>query len=400
MPSRSARADGVRTRDIGRPWRNWSGRRRIVNECNSNFRVGYSGTVCARIAGAACHITNKKLNLEFAFRFRRWLIVQHYALSTHEAYCRIVLSLCRFLGNKAMRDVTPLIIGDFLTLTLPPEWSDDHVSHQLCALRCFFDFLYLGGVVDSVAPRFLRARARVRKLPKTLTQSQIKRLIAATDNARDRALIELFYATGCRVGEVTRIRVELIDFRRRCFPVRAKRKERMVYFGAAAARAIHKYLGRRRSGYLFRDIIPQQKGSLTHTKYVWVGMWRDFGDLVVYGRKHSKQFGSVKTVSRASANAKFRRFLKGVDLMRPERDRPLTRSTLGRIVQEIGRRAKLGMVNPHMLRHSFATHMLERGIDIRALQELLGHSWLSSTQIYTRIADKAVARAFRRFHPR
>src|SRR5580700_8270521 len=117
-------------------------------------------------------------------------------------------------------------------------------------------------------------------------------------------------------------------------------------------------------------------------------MWRDFGDLVVYGRKHSKQFGSVRTVSRASANAKFRRFLKGVDLTRPERDRPLTRSTLGRIVQEIGRRAKLGMVNPHMLRHSFATHMLERGIDIRALQELLGHSWLSSTQIYTRIADR------------
>jgi hypothetical protein len=92
------------------------------------------------------HITDKKLNLEFAFRFRRWLIVRHYALSTHEAYCRIVLSLCRFLGNKAMRDLTPLIIGDFPTQTLPSGWSDDHISYQLCALRCFFDFLYLGGL--------------------------------------------------------------------------------------------------------------------------------------------------------------------------------------------------------------------------------------------------------------
>jgi site-specific recombinase XerD len=345
-------------------------------------------------------LSTKTLNREFVFRFRRWLIVQHYALSTHEAYCRIALRLCRYLGNKAMRDVTPMIIGDFLAETLPQNWSDDHVSYQLGALRCFFDFLYLGGIVDSVAPRFLRARARVRKLPKTLTQAQVKRLIAATDNLRDRALIELFYATGCRVGEVTRIRVELIDFRRRCFPVRAKRKERMVYFGPLAARAIRRYLGRRRTGYLFRDIIPQQKGAFTHTKYVWVGMWRDFGDTVVHGRKRSKQFGSVKTVSRASANAKFRRFLKGIDLVRPERDRPLTRSTLGRIVQEMGRRARLGAVNPHMLRHSFATHMLERGADIRVIQELLGHSWLSSTQVYTRLADKGVARAFRRFHPR
>jgi site-specific recombinase XerD len=299
-----------------------------------------------------------------------------------------------------MRDVTPMVVGDFLTETLPPKWSDDHVSHQLGALRCFFDFLYLGGIVDSVAPRFLRARARARQLPKTLTQSQIKRLIAATDNVRDRALIEVFYATGCRVGEVTRIRVELIDFRRRCFPVRAKRKERMVYFGPAAAKAIRKYLGSRRTGYLFQDIIPQQKGCLTHTRFAWVGGWRDFGDSKEYGKKHTKYFGSLQSVSRANAIRRFRRFLKDVDLVRPNPDRPLTRSSLGRIVQEAGRRAKPGMVNPHMLRHSFATHMLERGADIRAIQELLGHSYLSSTQIYTHVINNAVASAFRKFHPR
>jgi site-specific recombinase XerD len=86
--------------------------------------------------------------------------------------------------------------------------------------------------------------------------------------------------------------------------------------------------------------------------------------------------------------------------VRHKPDRPMTRSNLGRIVQEAGRCAKLGMVNPHMLRHSFATHMLERGADIRAIQELLGHSYLSSTQVYTRVTNNAVASAFRKFHPR
>jgi len=78
----------------------------------------------------------------------------------------------------------------------------------------------------------------------------------------------------------------------------------------------------------------------------------------------------------------------------------MTRSTLGRIVQEIGRRANLGLVNPHMLRHSFATHMLECGADIRAIQELLGHSYLSSTQVYSRVSNYAIASAFRKFYPR
>jgi integrase/recombinase XerD len=78
----------------------------------------------------------------------------------------------------------------------------------------------------------------------------------------------------------------------------------------------------------------------------------------------------------------------------------MTRSTLGRIVQEIGRRAGLGPVSPKILRHSFATHLLDRGANIRAIQELLGHSYFTSTQVYTRISNEAVASAFKKFHPR
>jgi site-specific recombinase XerD len=346
------------------------------------------------------HLTTKSLNREFVHRFRRWLNAQHYALSTENSYCRVALKLCRFIGNKPLRKVTPMDIGDFITETLPPTWSDGFIIHQLAGLRCFFDFLYLGGVVDSVAPRFLKARTPVRKLPKTLTQSQVRKFIAAADTARDRALAEVFYSTGCRVGEVTAIRVEHIDFRRRCFPVAAKRQERMVYFGAAAAKAILKYLGRRRTGYLFQDIVPQQNGYITYARRQWIGSWREYPPHNPRGSKHSKWLGHPKTMSRATAQRKFDKLLKGLPLQRPKPERPLTRSTLGRIVKEIGRRAKLGIVNPHMLRHSFATHMLERGADIRAIQELLGHAYLSSTQVYTRISNNTVASTFKKFHPR
>jgi len=345
-------------------------------------------------------LTNKSLNRECVARFRRWLNAQHYAISTQNSYCRIALRLCRFIGSHSLRDVTPMGIADFLTKTLPPRWSDGHVLHQLGALRGFFDFLYLGGIVDSVAPRFLKARTPVRKLPRTLTQSQMKKLIATADNARDRALLEVFYATGCRVGEVTVIRVEQIDFRRRCFPVAAKRQERMVYFGARAAIAIRRYIGRRRSGYLFQDIIPQQKGYLTRSRLQWIGNWRDYRPEKGHVSRHTKWLGDPSQVSHATAQRKFNKLLQGIDLTRPKPDRPLTRSTLGHIVKEIGRRAKLGTVNPHMLRHSFATHLLERGADIRAIQELLGHSFLTSTQVYTRIRNNAIASAFRKFHPR
>ena len=291
-------------------------------------------------------------------------------------------------------------VGDFIGKTLPEKWTDGYVLLRLQALRCFFDFLYLGGIVDSVAPRFLRARPAPHKLPKTLTQAQVKKLISTASNGRDRALLEVFYATGCRAGEVTGIRVEQIDFRRRCFPVHGKRKERVVYFGSSATKAIRKYIKTRKSGFLFQDIIPQQKGYITFSSYAWVGNWRDYRPGKSWGKRRSKWLGSPANISYENAQRKFRAYLKGIDLGRPKPDRPLSRSTLGLIVHEIGRRAQLGTVNPHMMRHSFATHMLERGADIRAIQELLGHTYLTSTQIYTKVSNNAVAAAFKKFHPR
>jgi integrase/recombinase XerC len=340
----------------------------------------------------------KSLNLKMAERFRAWLGTQKYAISTQERYHRVACKLCEFIGRKALASVTPMDIGDFLTQTLPDRWQDSYISDHLGPLRSFFDFLYLGGVVDSVAPRFLKARARTKPLPRALTEAQVRKLIYSADHPRDRALVEFLYSTGCRVGEARMARVEDIDFRRRSLRVRAKRKDRIVYFGRQAATALRAYLRGRKSGYVFQNKMPAQKGYLTYYKRAWIGNWWDHR----IGSKRCKWLGNPSKVCRKEALKKFRAFLRenSIDLARPRPDRPLNRSALGFIVKELGRKAGIGKISPHTLRHSFATHLLQRGADIRAIQELLGHSYLTSTQIYTRISNNRVRHAFCKFHPR
>jgi site-specific recombinase XerD len=344
----------------------------------------------------------KTLNLEMAERFRAWLCAQKYSQSTEERYHRIACKLCHFIGRKALASVTPMDIGDFLTKTLPDRWQDNYISDHLGPLRSFFDFLYLGGVVDSVAPRFLKARARAKPLPRALTEAQVRKLIQITSHPRDRALVELLYATGCRIGEIRLARVEDIDFGGKRLRVRGKRKERIVYFGKQAARSLRLYLKGRKTGYVFQDKIEPQKGYVTCTRTTWLGVWKDYRTRKKGGVRHTKRLGNRSCVSHEEARRRFRAFLRDnkVDLFRYRPDRPLNRSALTFVVRELGRQAGIPGVSPHALRHSFATHLLDRGADIRAIQELLGHAYLTSTQIYTQISNQSIEAAFRRFHPR
>jgi integrase/recombinase XerC len=345
--------------------------------------------------------SHKAVNLEAVKRLARWLHAQNYRESTILGYCSTARKLCTFVGDRPLRSVTPMQISDFITSTLPTQWSDSRVHDKLTALRCFFDFLYLGGVVDSVAPRYLSARGRIKKLPPTISQPQALKLIKAAKTPREKAIVELFYATGSRTKEVAEIRVENINFKKRCFPVLAKRKERIVYFGPAAHEALKLYLGERKSGYLFQDEIRPQRGILAYHNDAWLATWRDHHVGIKHGQRCSKGLGSTKTTSRAQAKARFKELMKTINLVRPKPDRPLTNSTFNRIIQEVARRAKLGIiVTPKMLRHSFATHLLERGADIRVIQELLGHAFLTSTQVYTRVSNLQAEETFRLYHPR
>jgi site-specific recombinase XerD len=142
----------------------------------------------------AAHSRLKKLkpsevNREMATRFGQWLTSQQYSTSTQDHYLSLASRLCDYLGDRSLEGVTPLDIGDFLHHLYRSHQRTSQFSNALVGLRCFFDFLYLGGVVDSLAPRFVRNRPRERKLPRALTLQQVKVLF------REAELREAAYVT-------------------------------------------------------------------------------------------------------------------------------------------------------------------------------------------------------------
>lgn len=347
---------------------------------------------------SALPVTNKS-NAELLSFFVEWLVAQRYARTTREAYGRVALRFCRFLGDQHLQFVTHLDVRRFLIEVMKRDLSTEGCNRHLWALRRFFDFLYLGGVVDSVAPRFVRGRRTMQRIPRTLSESEIKRLLNATEIIRDRAMLELLYATGCRVGELTKMAVEDVDFDRRRIHVTGKGKQRTVLFGRPAAKALSRYIAGRTTGPLFLPAPRQQRGYVGWNGRGWVGYWKDHQSMEPPQRRISVYLGGKK-MTHAEAQAKFRRLVPQSRLLQPVNERSLCVAAIARVIDKAALRAKLGRVSTHMIRHSFATHLLDHGADIRLIQELLGHSSLQTTQAYTRVSKRATASAYRKCHPR
>jgi site-specific recombinase XerD len=219
-----------------------------------------------------------------------------------------------------------------------------------------------------------------------------------TRKPRDRALLELLYGTGCRLVEVRNLRLEDIDFKAQKIVVKGKRKERTVYFGSPAANALQRYVGKRKSGFLFRVEYRQQKGHVNATSRTWVAHYSTYLDGT--RTKNYKHLGMLSKMTPGDAKIKLRQHLKDVDLTRPIPDRPLCQHTAWKILTAAARRVGLRFLPARMLRHSFATHLWENGADLRVIQELLGHSYLTSTQIYVSVSNTTLADTYKRLHPR
>lgn len=342
---------------------------------------------------------NRSLNLELWHRYARWLVVQRYAAQTRYHYGRSVAKFLSFLRHRCVLSTTHFDIQEHLGDCAAAGESPKQVRGELYALRVFFDFLNLGGLVKWVPPRFVKVRRIKRQIPRVLSSTEVQRLLRATRTQHERALLELLYGSGCRTGELRNMRIEDVDFVERRVRVRGKAGERVLLFTPSAAKALRRYLGERTSGYVFVDQKPRQRIRPQRTKYgQWQCHWKIYDENGHHFLTKSGFIGAKENCSYWKAVERFSELAKNDRLIRQVGLRPLSDAAIQTAVHKIGLRVGL-KVNPYSFRHTFATHLLDNGADVRIVQELLGHSSIRSTQVYLHVSKKQVQRVFDRCHP-
>ena len=261
------------------------------------------------------------------------------------------LQSCLASRGKALPEATREDILAILAAEIQQGKSPRSLSRYLSAYRQFFRWLVREGKIDSDPVALIESPKTGRGLPKALTEEQVESLLAAPDTGtalglRDKAMLELMYATGLRVSELVGLELSNINLNQGVVRVIGKgQKERLVPIGDEAHESLNAYLSGSRPELL--------KGVQTD-------------DVFVTTRKSG--------MTRQAFWYMVRRYAELCDVSRK--------------------------LSPHMLRHSFATHLLNHGADLRVVQLLLGHSDLSTTQIYTHIAREGLKRMHEAHHPR
>jgi integrase/recombinase XerD len=242
-------------------------------------------------------------------------------------------------------------IRKFLESLYRQGLSARSVARHLAALRHFFQFLVKEGRLSADPAREVETPRLDHSLPKYLSSGEVDALLTQPDptrpaGLRDRAMLELLYATGMRVSELLSVRWE--DFEPNLGIVRCLgkgRKERLIPVGKSALRAVEAYLRHGRSSFVKKPGVPFLFLNVRGSALSRVGFWK--------------------------------------------------------ILRAYGRQAEIHTsLAPHMIRHSFATHLLERGADLRSIQTMLGHSDISTTQIYTHVLKERLRQVYQSHHPR
>jgi len=291
-------------------------------------------------------------------RFCSWLSDEKgYSPHTVSGYRRDLLEFGAGAGlETAVQDIDSRTIRNYVySLNLKNKSSS--VARKLSALRTFFRFLEAEEVVRLNPMAHIAMPKQEQHMPVFLTVDEVFALLECpgpdeTFGPRDRAMLELLYSTGMRVSELVACNMANLDLESEMVRVRGKgNKERLVPFGKPAVKALHEYF-------------PHRETQLR------ISMQQ--------GRKYDRE--AVFLNSRGSR---------------------LTSRSVERMIAEYGRRAGIDKpVTPHVLRHSFATHLLEMGADMRSVQELLGHASLSTTQKYTHLDMVHLMKVYDRAHPR
>jgi site-specific recombinase XerD len=357
-----------------------------------------------QIAKPSAHSIRRVFNNEQIIdRFGQWLLVCGKAENTRKVYIEAAKQFAKFLVDKPLTAATKDDVRDFIGSLYTKGLAATTIQARLDALRVLGDCLQLGGQVHSSVPRYLLRRKLPQRLPHAKSEEEIGRLIAAAYTPRDRAIIELGYASGLRVSELAHLRVEDVNLRARSLIVRRGKggDDRIGLFGYPAAHALSDYLGNRTTGALFLQHQPHQRGGVSRDPHgAWWGFWRET-DATGKRVMRSVRLGDYELPNKERAREALDEFLSCRGKL-PEKKPDINAlgvRSMYRVIVATAKRAGIAGVHPHILRHSCATHCLNHGMDIRYVQELLGHTSLVATQKYLHVATASLQTTYAKFHP-
>jgi integrase/recombinase XerD len=277
----------------------------------------------------------------------------HLAANTVEAYARDLARFFTWLSRKRLQGLSVSELAGYPAWLNQQSLAPKSVTRHIASLKVFFRYLQLEGALTDNQAELLSSPKLWQRVPHVLSVKQVDQLLAAPRAAdplwrRDRAILELLYATGCRVSELASLRTRDVHLKERYSICHGKGdKQRIVPLGSRAVAAVERYLQDERptlaarNGAPCEQLILSPRGTVLRRERIW--------ELV---KKYAARAGFPSEIS------------------------------------------------PHSLRHSFATHLLAGGADLRQVQEMLGHASIATTQIYTHVDHTRLQRVHRQFHPR
>lgn len=291
-------------------------------------------------------------------KFKRYLSVERqYSPNTVKAYSTDIKDFCKFLeengGSKSFADISRFDVHVYMGFLYDSDYKASSISRIVSTLRSFYRFLVRNKYSKENPFAYVQLKRHPRALPRFFYEKEMQALFEAVKGnspmrLRDSALLEALYGTGMRVSECTGLELNAIDFSNQSILLKGKgNKERYVPFGTYCKNALQKYFKVSRKPVM-------EKYHKDHN-YVFINHYGD----------------------------------------------PITPAGVTYVLNQIVKRSSLtSSIHPHELRHTFATHLMNNGADLRSVQELLGHSSLSTTQIYTHITTEHLQKDYRKYFSR